>query len=181
MTKPSKRSASKVAEIAQSEPPRKANSINDSFAHVVDCVRLRNLRFFADFEPKLDVFRHFYLESSPFLQAFLATGLSSMLPRPLRMYPFNAVAFTGCGRTASIALCNRARLQSCADKAKRINRFVTGHDFKACSERSRRMPIKPKESMGFSPCGIPCGSPTRPSTPRSTPCHGGIYAPACSP
>jgi hypothetical protein len=51
--------------------------------------------------------------------------LSSMLPRPLRMYPFNAVAFTGCGKTASNALCNRARLQSCADKVKRINRFVT--------------------------------------------------------
>jgi hypothetical protein len=123
MTKPSKRSASKVAEIAKSEPPRKANSINDSFAHVVDFVRLRNLRFFADFEPKLDVFRHFYLESSPFLQASLATGLSSMLPRPLRMYPFNAVP-------------------SQAAEKPPPSRFVTGHDFS-------RVPIKPKESIAL--------------------------------
>src|ERR1035438_10054686 len=35
------------------------------------------------------------------------------------------------------------------------SRFVTGHDFKACPERSRRMPIKPIKSMGFSPCGAP--------------------------
>src|ERR1017187_6311606 len=35
------------------------------------------------------------------------------------------------------------------------SRFVTGHDFKACPERSRRMPIKPIKSVGFSPCGAP--------------------------
>src|ERR1017187_4996761 len=44
-------------------------------------------------------------------------------------------AFTGCGKTPSLRLCNWARLL-------------------ACPERSRRMPIKPIKSMVFSPCWL---------------------------
>jgi hypothetical protein len=44
-------------------------------------------------------------------------------------------AFTGCGKTQFLRLCVKARLL-------------------ACPERSRRMPMKPIKSLGFSPCGM---------------------------